>query len=407
MPITEELVATTGLQHAINEAIASPSYSSISQFQRCPQQWHYSRVLHLQQPDDAAPQPALELGSWWHALRAADSIDRGRALDSLRSAPELLVLPRLDPLRTMNSEPLVPQVLAAVDRFWASLSLDDATVWVEALKESLPDRLRDMWDRFLVRFAEDREHEQPLAVEMGWGRDLPARSEIASSRDVRFRGYVDEVLLDTRRGLVIIRDHKTGKAFPQTVRDVDSAFATSQLSLYAWGIAPVVGSWGVGQIAAVEFDRARTAKPTPPKLTAKGALSKTVTQFDLETYLAWVAERRRVNAGPHMTPDPAVVADLSTPAKRNLWFARERIPLNMQVVRTHMRDMQRTTMLQASETYLAIVLGEPRLRRTSGASCTYCDFRALCSAETRGGVIHDLTPEVLRDFGLEQRPSKR
>lgn len=389
-----------------DEAIASPSYSSLSSFQKCPQQWHYDKVLRLARPEDDDPQPALELGTWWHALRAADSLDRGRSLGSLRVAPKSIKTPRGDDVDADGPD-RVGAVLHAIDQWWASESQDVRDVWLEAIKEDVPARILDMWARFRSRFAAEREDERPLAVEMGWGRDLAARSDVRESRDVRFKGYVDEIVQDVRRGLVIVRDHKTGKSFPYTSRDADAAFATAQLSLYAWACTPLISAWGVGPINAVEYDRARTAKPTEPKVTKTGALSKTVTQYDLETYLRWVSDRASdPTVAFHTTPDPKIVEELSSPAKRNLWFVRETIPLNMRVVRTHLRDMQRTVMAQQYESDLAVILGEPRLRRASGsAACTYCDFAALCSAETRGGAIDDLTPEVLENYRLRRRDS--
>src|SRR5699024_11134452 len=66
-------------------------YSQINTHRACPQRWQYGAIQRLEEdrPEgDAAVE--LEFGIWWHALRAADSIDRGRKHGSLKQIPETL-----------------------------------------------------------------------------------------------------------------------------------------------------------------------------------------------------------------------------------------------------------------------------------------------------------------------------
>src|SRR5699024_10684359 len=67
------------------------SYSQINTHRACPERWQYGAIQRLEEdrPEgDAAVE--LEFGIRWHALRAADSIDRGRKHGSLKQSSEAL-----------------------------------------------------------------------------------------------------------------------------------------------------------------------------------------------------------------------------------------------------------------------------------------------------------------------------
>ena len=55
------------------------TYSQITTHRGCPQRFNYAYVRGLKKIDPEDVKVELEFGNWWHALRAADSIERGSA----------------------------------------------------------------------------------------------------------------------------------------------------------------------------------------------------------------------------------------------------------------------------------------------------------------------------------------
>ena len=391
------------------------SYSSLTQHRKCPQQWYYARVRKLEQAEEETSRIEATFGSWWHAMRAADSIERGRALDSLRYAPETLTISEgVPPIKVTDG--LTPSdVLVAAAAWWDTMSTTDQEAWEERLGGPLRDRLTYMDDRYRERWAEERKQERPLGVEVKWERDLPSLPQRDGEVDpnTRLVGYVDEVYQDGGRGgMIVVRDHKTGKKLAsQTVLD---DMVDSQLQLYAWGLAPLVSEWGLGSsIRAVAYDRARSVAPSTPELTLTGTLKKTVTDYDLHTYLQWAkdgvpwGEEGAVYAsGPRKgqpkfgtyLPEDKVVAHLSDPASQSAWFQRTLTPLNMNLVRTHLRSAVDTSLDTQRTFERAEITGHAPRNLTN--ACRWCEFVTLCRSEMVGGEIVDLDPA---DYGLQRR----
>lgn len=354
------------------------SYSSIGQHRSCPQKWYYQRILHIE-PIEPEVAPARDFGSWWHALMAADSLERGRTAGSLKSFPEWITATEGSQFR--GEDVLPHDVLAESVLYWEKLSEDVKAAWVQYLGEPLPDRLLGAYGRWSDRWEEDREYELPLAVELGWGRDL-------ADTGARLVGYIDEVFLDSKRNVVVVRDHKSMKALgTQTTQD---DLMDSQLHLYAWGAAPAIEEWGVGPVRATAYDRMRAVAATTPKLTNAGQLSKQVTQYDLQTYIDWVAEGQTYpgtkkdgsGAGVYEL-DQNVVDHLSSPAWKSNWHQRTLTPINVNVIRSHLRaaadaviDMQRSK---------EIAEARHEAPRNPGPGCRWCDYAKLCQAQLIGG----------------------
>src|SRR5262245_21690700 len=106
------------------------SHSSLTHHRRCPQLWFYIHVkryeVRLEEGGDAAVE--RDFGSWWHALRAADSIARGRELGSLQWVP-------LE-LRTVNDGPRIPT---------NNVGVVDVLLRAKSWYDSLPPSTRDEW----------------------------------------------------------------------------------------------------------------------------------------------------------------------------------------------------------------------------------------------------------------------
>ncbi len=271
------------------------SHSQLVTFRHCPQKWHYGSLQRLSKVDPDDVKVEMELGSWWHMLRAADAIERGRKLDSLKWVPEKLTCINDGPTLTVASvTELVDAVCDLAFRWWGEQTPEIKEIWEGRIGEGLPARLLTLNQRWYDQWGPEIEHEHPLAVELRWDRQLPSLPQPGGERvdpDTVMLGYVDEVYLDIRRNLVVVRDDKSSKGLStQTTAD---DMMDSQLQLYAWGANPTVTAWGHGPIRAVAYDRIRTTKPKTPQLTLAGTLSKSITDFDLATYLEWVARSSR------------------------------------------------------------------------------------------------------------------
>ena len=402
------------------------AYSQLTVHRQCPQRWMYAHDRKLEKVDPEDARVELEMGQWWHALRAADSIERGLVHGTLQSIPRRISttddgpeikLPSLENLRAEHEHSgvhLVRQVLEAADQWWKSRSGYEVDAWEERIGADMPSNLRRMSAAWKERWSDELAYERPLAVELYWRRDLPTLTDRSTGeiRDTHttMTGYVDEVYLDIRRNLVVARDHKAHKKLSEQSAADD--MMDSQLQIYAWGASPTVSSWGLGPIRATAYDRVRTTVPKSPTVTASGTLSKSVTDYDLATYLAfaagpdgdgvpWGEEGVYFKTGKRAgepkfgryTAEESVIEKLSDPAALSAWQQRTLTPLNRNIVRTHLRAAVdtagdiRVTRDRAAETREA--------GRNLSKGCEWCPFAALCRAEMVGGPDGDYDLEAM------------
>lgn len=387
------------------------SYSQLTTHRLCRQRWNYAHRRRLEHWDPNDPPVHRDFGSWWHALRAADSIERGRTLGTLKYAPE--TLSTIDDAMVLPGTTSPHDVVVAANMWWATRPSDVQDLWVDQLGEPLPERLTNLYARWIDEYADDRAHEEPLAVEVRWQRDLPpvTRPEGVRTGYGTLVGYVDELYRDRKRGLIVVRDHKSSKALAPTTAADD--MMDSQLQLYAWGMGPLVTEWGLGPIRAVAYDRARSVAPQPPKLTQSGRLAvrdgqPSVNGTNLQTYLQWAAgpdgegvyfpgAKKDGSAGGYYTAEPNIVEKLSSPAARSIWFQRTLVPLNVNLIKAHL--------VAAVDSMLDIHETVARVERTGAASrsltsaCRFCDFVKLCRDEMVGGTdgAYDLSDYLLRE----------
>ena len=367
------------------------SYSSLTQHRQCPQAWAYKHVFGLGGLPEFGAKPELHFGSWWHALRAAEAIERGRALDTLRSCPDRIKTVDDGPEILVPAESpvgsLVGKVLEAADAWWTAMSEEYKETWSKKLNvRDLRKHLEKTEERYAQTYATQIAQEQPIAVECGWSRTLPGLEK-------RLVGYTDEVYYDTRRGMACVRDHKSTSSLYglSPVNDL----MNSQLHLNAWGLAQRLKEWGAPQINAVGYSHTLSVGPSWPKLTLKGALSKQVTKFDLATYREFCQSPEAVEKG--YTEDPAVVARLSEESGQE-WFQRTLTPVNRHVIRAHLQSAVDTA--QDTIKTLDRVVRRGEAPRNFSKGCGWCDFSELCRSQVLGG------PEgayPLEDFGLKTR----
>lgn len=424
------------------------SYSSLTLHRKCAQAWYYRYTLGLKM-DEGMTAPPRDFGSWWGAVRAADALVRGRALDSLVTEPGTFKvfdkLPKLDD-RTV----VVSDVLDVAGDWWSKLTPLDRDVWTEYLGEPLPARLRNAYVSWVDEWADERKHEEPLGVEVRWERQLPAPKndpefDFMRSRgmpDTWLMGYIDELYFNTERGHVIVRENKSHKGLSE--HTIGDDLLESQPQVYAWGIAPQLKTWGLPPVKGLAYDRIRSIASPTPKATTTGTLSKSPSLYDLRTYLEWIgtdtrpafdeldpesvsaatpeeiAQLLELPAGPFwgkpleffvtgakkgqpkfgvLEESEKEIARLSDPSHRAAFHKRTLRPLSTSIVRTHLRA--------AVDSATDIWRTQQRTSRTGEAprsmakmNCNFCDFATLCKTQMVGGV--EGTYE-LADFGLRQR----
>ena len=115
--MTAEL-KTRGEAIQLREGYIKAHYSSLTLHRKCPQAWYYKYGLLIQEPEDRIA-PKRDLGSWWSAIRAAEALERGRAIGSLLQEPRTFKSPgkhKFD-MKTVTVE----EVLAAAAAWWVIL----------------------------------------------------------------------------------------------------------------------------------------------------------------------------------------------------------------------------------------------------------------------------------------------
>lgn len=404
------------------------SFSQANVHRQCPQRYKYAYIDGLERVDPADVAVERDFGMWWHAVRAAHAIDRGARQGSLKAVPKklegadgvIIEMPSLDYLLEKYEEgadPIATERPNQVDRVYDELGKWEARLpqftkdtWMERLGGMPYERIRYVDKQWRMRWVEQMENEQPLAVEFGWGRELPdlvdKETGAMTSPETRTVGYIDELYYDTKRKLVVARDHKAHKSLGNrgTVDDM----MDTQLQLYAWGASPKVTEWGLGPIKATAYDRVRMTAPKTPVLTKAGKLGKTVTDYDLTTYKKWAQgedglgveypglKKDGSGAGRYQAED-AVIESLSDPSKALNWQQRSLSPLNRNIVLTHLRSTVDTAS-DIEMTKRRVRVDGMAGRNLSSMVCKWCPFLELCRAEMIGGPggDYDLQAMYLR-----------
>lgn len=392
------------------------SYSALTTHRVCPQAWNYQTLRNLERDDPDSVKVELEFGNWWHALRAADSIDRGRKHGTIQSVPRKIKTVDGGPTIETKGSLRAAAVIESAQEWWKTLTQDAQGIWEERIGSGLVERLEYVNDRWYGQWGESIRAEHPVAVEMFWKRHLPESSE--GDPETRLVGFIDEVYWDAQRRMLVIRDHKTMKTMNASA---EADMMDSQLQVYAWGAAPTIDKFGLGKPRALSYDRVRMVAPKTPSVTTTGTLSKSVTDYDLTTYLrfaagedgegvVWGVEGSHYVTGKRAgepkwgryTADPKVIAALSDPAAVSNWLQRTRTPINPNLMKMHLQsavdtahDIRRTA---------ARVEANGQAARNLTKNCKWCDFQSLCRAEMVGGTSGEYD---LAEHRLRERPVRR
>lgn len=405
-------------------------HSHLATLRKCEARWSYQYVEGLEPIYSSAN---MVLGTWFHAVRAADTIAAygPSGENTLLMLPEELDLPHKPMQVQPPDEDAVVRGIFPVNNMFSvegaldgDLVIEAAAAWWthhagEAFHEDfhkrysgvdLSDHLKGLRDRYRDRWDEqDRGTLTPLLVEFKWRAMIPGT-------DVMLQGTVDEVLLDTRFNLVVIRDYKTHGQWPSE-SDIVLDLMGSQLHLYAWGVAQMLSEMDLGVPTSgrlvLEYDRIRTKVPATPQLTQMGSLSKSVTDYDLWTYMRWATvppdhdlpddhylrypgrKKDGSQSGVYEVEDGVVE---SLRADADAFFRRRRFPANESVVRTHVKNAVRDAQVMKETT-------PENARRSTGGHCSWCPMLMLCRAQMFGEI--DTTDYDPEDYGLKIKDNYR
>jgi hypothetical protein len=397
------------------------SYSSLNSHRRCPRQFALRYISGIVQ--DGPPSVQRALGSWLHAFVAVHNLRQGLKHESLIVVPKALDIidglivdldiseagsERMGVIYSFEDEdgdadwfPLAPSGVATLCAAWWSQQTEDWQArFEEKYGESLPDRVTNMWRRYRLHWAHTDETRIPLLVEYEWQRNLTKTGDLPP-----LNGRTDLVYLDLQKNLVVISDTKTCASFGRDTEQ-ETAMWDSQLNLQLWGIRTLVQeakAAGHKHLQdrdlnfALEYDRARTKRPSQPKLVknrSKGGpefvKSKAACDTDAYTYRRWLeTEDAQQN---EIALDEEYLAELEADTKR--WFRRGVIPENPFAVRVHLKAALHDVGRIADLTLETAV----PLPTTMG--CGSCEYRDLCAQTLMGVRIEDVN---LADLGLRHK----
>lgn len=358
------------------QIVVSPT--SLGTYRACPKKFEFSSLRRLR-PAGLAPLITRELGSWWHALRAADAIWRSRKQETPPLyLPDVLSTGDMGPELSVGPHLQKAHVFAAARTFWDNLPFEQQERWIEKTGAPLPAHLAEMDRRWEAAWKNEHDNEEVIAVEVQF--EVPI-----ADTGVVLRGRVDEVYRDKRLGLVVVRDHKTNGTIAST-ESLDDLL-DSQLHLYAWGVSVHLGI----NVGAVGYDRARSKPAAQPAVTKAGKLSASVTDYDLDAYLAFTDEpvpfpglKKDGSGAGFYERDPKVVEKLRTPAERDKWNRRTLDPINPRMIRGHLQEAVATAEGQAeAKRRFDDPARGPIPRNLSRNGCKSCDFVMLCLDEMR------------------------
>ncbi len=383
------------------------SYSSATRFRSCPRAWQFSAIEKLGPLESDPSLIDRDAGTWWHALRAADSIRRGIGSGTLCYLPDTLSTPDGFPDYETSVGSHAEEVIEHSWGWWNRLTSEAREAWLDRFHEPFPEYLGNLWDRYLDRWGDSLLNERPLAVELPFTKRL--------SDDVELVGFVDEVFFDESKNLTVARDLKTHRTLKDSYAEND--LMDSQNHLYAWAIASIVAKWGY-TLNATGYDRVRMNPPKKPQLTKTGTLAKSVTDFDASTYeefvgegISWGEEGDFFKTGARAGEakfgiyrlESKVLENLRTPDALSQWHQRTLAPLNRNVIRAHANSLT-STADRMFTTRTALEAGEAEApRNLTRLGCSWCDFQKLCRAMIFGGPDGDYP---LEDFGLQKREKR-
>src|SRR3546814_2825569 len=120
------------------------SPSSLGTYRACPKKFEFASLRRLR-PAGLTPLITRELGSWWHALRAADAIHRSRSQETPPLyLPETISTGDMGPELPVTQDTCGSDVLLAAQRFWDAMPFEQQERWVEKRSEEHTSELQSL-----------------------------------------------------------------------------------------------------------------------------------------------------------------------------------------------------------------------------------------------------------------------
>lgn len=389
------------------------SFSQQDTHRQCPQKWAFRYCDNIIPISDATRPVSLWVGTWWHALRAADNIMQGHAEETLKYKPTYIqgvdgfdtnVEEFLDDETTTLYEAVVTNIVA----WHNTLDSESVEALVELLGESPDKALTKLHDKYTDVYFDSLSHRHVVAVELPFQKILVAKSNNPNlSEDYAIRGFVDAVIWDSKANRIIIQDAKTHKSITDyTMGDIG---LSSQLNVYAWGVADQIKKWNYPVPSVLEYDRVRVKHQAQPAVTKAGKLAKTPSDYDAETYRQWAkgedgkgipypgTKKDGSGAGVY-TFDAKVYEALNTPTHWAKYFRRQNTLVNRHIVASHL--------MASADSAEAMAKSRGRWEESGATArnysrgCTSCDYAQLCKATLVGGPRGEYD---LREMGLQKK----
>lgn len=333
--------------------------TGMNRLRHCEQQYYFAEVVGLETQSSVN----MLLGSWFHALMQAQGIRQGVVQQSLLSDHKVVDLgfDAIDPVPLDDlGDPTSGDFVADVHRYLLNNVAAYFPTGLDEELDELPGRAWFLYNRYVARWFPLMQSETVLLVEHEWQRD---------TNGVTYGGKVDRVLINAD-GLLVVRDYKSTGSVPTS----NFRLINSQLHLYAWGLAPLLAEYGLGDIMLVEYDYAYTYPPKV-RLTKAGRLYKN--QPALDTY-ALAALLKHEGADPE-SPHFAEHFQRAEEEGNERFFRRSSLPVNEHVVRRLLDEQD--ILLERAE---AMERGDRLPVINPGRHCDWCSFTGLCTATVYG-----------------------
>lgn len=298
-------------------------YSMVRSYRRCPRQYKYKYIQHLQRKRPPSP---LIRGTILHEMLNA------RALRSMRK-----------PTRTP------PSILNGYADKFTELFREER----EEYGENFIEDIHRVWDGYERTYEND-----------GWKYEASEEEIVTElNNNIIYKGHLDKRIIWRDRRWIV--DHKSHKTIP----DETNRFNQYQILLYLWCYNREVPK--ANRAEGLIWDYLRTKPPTIPERLKSGELTQ---RANLDTdYFTYVQELKRLRLDPKPYANYLNSLKQKSPTKFYL-----RVPLpepSREMTMSVVDDFKQTAkeMKEAS--------GFPR---HMDRACSYCEYYRLCSAELRG-----------------------
>lgn len=330
------------------------SYSAATTWRECEQRYWY-RYEDKIRPKTFAP--ALTLGNWIHSYmeRYYKAVRRGIDTDTAHNfGIEKTTEQYADELAGMAS---------------TAETLGQGEV-AQEFRDMAPSGARMCERYYNFRGREDSERYDIILVE--------ERIRSMADANVRVNGIIDLVVRDLDRGVIQMWDHKSTKRPPRA----DSHLLDLQLVLYA----AMLHEQNEIEADELVWNYIRTVEPTKPEPMKNGKLSKARNiDTDYHTYLAAIVEHGL------LPDDYADVLTRLAGREETTYFPRHALPFNTAGEEVIIGDFIRT----AYDIQMATTDADYNPVRNIGRSCSWCDYKKICTAVVTGG---DITEVIERNF---------